>query len=129
MDLFQFVETEYGVEAAANMKNIHIGGSNNQKGSLFEQYFAICKICEIASSYQEQLSNVVVSAQEVGFVDDFCVRYNASKTKINYQAKNSAGAPADWTLEKTTKFMRQHLIDISFHKFASSSQVLLVSCP
>lgn len=129
MDLFQFVETEYGVEAAANMKNIHIGGSNNQKGSLFEQYFAICKICEIASSYQEQLSNVVVSAQEVGFVDDFCVRYNASKTKINYQAKNSAGAPADWTLETTTKFMRQHLIDISFHKFASSSQVLLVSCP
>ncbi len=128
MTLKAFVTQHYGSQTAIRMKRINTGGSSNQKGSLFEDYFAISKICELASDSSSDLSKILISSQEEGFVDDLCIRDDSFLSKTNYQAKNSAGAAADWTDDITNRFMMQKHIDISFHQYPTSLQILLTSC-
>lgn len=129
MTLEAFVIQNYGSETAKRMKRINTGGLSNQKGSCFEQYFAISKICELANEDSYDLSKTLISSQEEGFVDDLCIRDDNSRKKTNYQAKNSAGAAADWTNDITNRFTMQKHIDVSFHKYSASLQILLTSCP
>ena len=128
MILEDFVSTKFGSDVAATLKKINQGGTNNQKGTIFENHFAISKICEYASDYPEDISNIHFTAQEFGFVDDICIQNTKLNKKINYQAKNSALGAADWTSDTTTRFSRQYSIDLEFHNYGISNQVLLVSC-
>lgn len=68
-----------------------------------------------------------MSAQELAWVDDVCVRIGG-KRKINYQAKNSAGDAANWDPEISARFAKQQVIDTDHHRFDEAQQVLLVSC-
>jgi hypothetical protein len=128
MTLADFVSIKFGSDVAATLKKINQGGTNNQKGTIFENHFAISKICEYASDYPEDVSDIHVTAQEIGFVDDICIQNTKLNKKINYQAKNSALGAADWTCDTTTRFSWQYSIDLEFHNCEISNQVLLVSC-
>ncbi len=128
MDLDEFVGCKFGGRAVEELKSIRTGGDNNQKGGLFEDFFAVSKMCAMAAR-NEDLEDFAISAQEYGFVDDLCVRQLSSATKTNYQAKNSSGNAGRWTGKIAERFERQAAIDRDFHGAAASLQVLVVSCP
>jgi hypothetical protein len=106
MDLVEFVHDSYGPEVAEKLRRIRTGGDNNQKGGLYEDFFAVARICAIAA-HEEQLDQFEISSQELAFVDDLCIRDNSQKLKTNYQAKNSFGSAADWTDEIEERFRLQ----------------------
>ena len=128
MTVFDFVEKQFGTKTADYLKRIRIGGDNNKKGSEYEVFYAVAKICEIAAN-QTLLDDFILSRQETAFVDDFCIRQLSERRKTNYQAKNSSGAAADWDVDMENRFCWQHEIDKKVHQYPLSSQVLLVSCP
>lgn len=127
MDLVEFVDASYGPEVAEKLKRIRTGGDNNQKGGLYEDFFAVARICAIAA-HEEQLDQFEISSQELAFVDDLCIRDNSQRLKTNYQAKNSFGSAADWTDEIEERFRLQSRIDEEYFKSSRSCQILLVSC-
>lgn len=120
----------FGGRVAEKLTKIGIGGRNNQKGATFENYYAVAKICSLAANASSiaEMDDFLVSSQEEAFVDDLCVRRTSVGGKINYQAKNSSGAAADWDEDMQTRFQWQRKIDLDFHGSSSSEQVLLVSC-
>jgi len=127
MTVESYVKEKYGDDAAKNLKRIRTGGDNNQKGATFEIFYAVSKTCSIAA-HESALNDFIISAQEEAFVDDLCIRQISTSKKINYQAKNSSGAAANWNDALEKRFEWQREIDIEHHKFKSSHQVLLVSC-
>ncbi|EIC24001.1 hypothetical protein [Thiorhodovibrio frisius] len=127
MDLVEFVENRFGVKCAGSLGRIRVGGDSNQKGGLYEDFFAVSLSCSLASQEQE-LEQYQIAAQEVAFVDDLCIRDYSRNTKTNYQAKNSSGKAAQWTPHIERMFRYQRRIDEEFFKFEKSVQVLLVSC-
>lgn len=128
MDIHQYVEQEFGAEAIKKLQNIRVGGDNNRKGATFEDFFAVAQMIELAASTPD-LDDFVFSAQELAFVDDLCIRQISSRTKTNYQAKNSSNQSADWTPDIEQRFTWQLQVDRNVHYFPASFQVLLVSSP
>lgn len=126
MSVSDYVKQVFGEAFAKKLTKIRTGGDNNQKGTDFENFYAVVKICEIASS-ASNLDDYTVSSQELAFVDDLCVRCVNLGEKINYQAKNSALAAADWDNEMEERFRMQSDIDAAFHKLPNNQQILLVS--
>lgn len=126
MSVADYVKQKYGANVADRLGRINIGGLSNQKGTEFENHYAVVKICSIAAN-QDNLDKYTISTQEEAFVDDLCIRDNENFCKTNYQAKNSAGAPADWTADTTSRFQMQKDIDEHVHQFPVNRQVLLVS--
>ena len=126
MAVADFVKQKYGADVAGRLSRINTGGLSNQKGHEFENHYAVVRICSIAAN-QADLDKYLISTQEEAFVDDLCIRDNKTFCKTNYQAKNSAGAPADWTADTTSRFEMQRDIDENFHQFPVNRQVLLVS--
>jgi hypothetical protein len=127
MDIYEYVENKWGSSAEKNLHNIRQGGDNNEKGSEYEKSYAVYKFCSIAA-HNINLDDHVISAQDVAFVDDLCVRVGSNELKTNYQAKNSSGAAADFTSEMCERFIKQSIIDKEHFGFENSKQVLLVSC-
>ncbi|NCA90194.1 MAG: hypothetical protein EOM92_15170 [Gammaproteobacteria bacterium] len=123
-----FVEQQFGGDAVIQLRSIRTGGDNNQKGGVYENFFAVAKICEIVAS-EDNLADFTLSAQEFSYVDDLCLRQRSNNTKTNYQAKNSSGDAARWTPTHAERFARQTVIDRDFHRVDTSNQVLVVSCP
>ena len=126
MNLAEFVQDQFGKEAAKKLLSIRRGGDNNQKGGLYEDFFAISQICAIAATEQE-LGQHEISSQELAFVDDLCIRDYSRNTKTNYQARNSSGESAAWTPDIEERFRFQYSIDKNFFGVKDSFQILLVS--
>ncbi|WP_200157307.1 hypothetical protein [Allochromatium vinosum] len=126
MNLAEFVQDQFGKEAAKKLLSIRSGGDNNQKGGLYEDFFAVSQICAIAATEQE-LDRYEISSQELAFVDDLCIRDYLRNKKTNYQAKNSSGEAATWTPDIEERFGFQCYIDKNFFNVKDSFQVLLVS--
>jgi hypothetical protein len=126
MDLMEFIKNRFGADVAENLQHIRTGGDNNQKGGLYEDFFAVSRICAIAAQ-ERQLEQYQIAAQEFAFVDDLCIKDHSRNTKTNYQAKNSSGKAADWTQQVEERFRFQLCIDKEFFNFQESFQVLLVS--
>lgn len=126
MSLAEFVQDQLGKEAAKKLLSIRSGGDNNQKGGLYEDFFAVSQICAIAATEQE-LDQHEISSQELAFVDDLCIRDYSRNTKTNYQARNSSGDAAAWTPDIEERFRFQCLIDRNFFSVKNSFQILLVS--
>ncbi|GAB2788271.1 hypothetical protein GCM10027040_13090 [Halomonas shantousis] len=122
--VLSFVEDTWGAEDVRRIKNVRQGGDNNDKGGRYEASFAAYLIAKYESAGVG--NQTLISAQEVAWVDDLCVR-TADQRKINYQAKNSSGDSADWTADIQERFEKQKTIDESYHGAVSSRQVLLVS--
>ncbi|WP_158680589.1 hypothetical protein [Cronobacter sakazakii] len=129
MSVADFVEGRLGSDLRKKLEKIGTGGSSNEKGSRYESYFAVAKICSaVAASLQnENFDNYSVSAQEVAFVDDICYKIHDLNEKTNYQAKNSSGRAASWTKDIEDRCLYQKDIDLIYHGAKSSKSVLLVS--
>lgn len=126
-NVLDFVGQTFGAECVKRLKNIGRGGDNNKKGADFENFYAASKICLIGGAHGAVSSEYFISCQETAFVDDVCVRHMPALIKTNYQAKNSAGAPADWDAEMQERFEMQQKMDVGVHQAGSAFQVLLVS--
>jgi hypothetical protein len=128
MDVKAWVEEHIGADQAVKLEHIGQGGENNKKGSAFENFYAASKICCLAAEKGiEAIDDFHIGCQEVAFVDDLCVRQQSTKSKTNYQAKNSDGAAANWTAEMQKRFEMQRRIDVELHLSTVSTQILLVS--
>lgn len=126
-DIIDFVHNNYGEPASKNLKNIHQGGSNNQKGRDYENQFLLFKAFEIANKYEHDCNNQILESQTISFVDDICHIDYEDNVKYNYQAKNSSGEASKWTDETSDRFRKQRDIDIHLFKVDSSKNCLLVS--
>lgn len=127
MELVDFVKDRFGAECAESLVRIRSGGDSNQKGGLYEDFFAVSISCSIAAN-EQALDQFQITVQEVAFVDDLCIRDYSRNNKTNYQLKNSSGKAAQWTPDIEKRFILQRAIDEEFLKFDTSVQVLLVSC-
>lgn len=125
--LLDFIEAKFGKDCANWLVNIHKGGSSNQKGNRYEQYFTVYKAFQLASNHSLIFDKQLLCNQTLGFVDDICHIDKQHNIKYNYQAKNSDNASADWTADITTRFTYQHIIDTEFLKFNQSNNLLVVS--
>jgi len=129
MEVVEFVSQHLGADLALKLKRIGVGGGNNKKGSDFENFYATAKICMVAAEWpsHDTIYDFKVSSQEVAFVDDLCVRRISSSSKVNYQAKNSPNAAADWDIEMQDRFGWQQKVDLEFHQIIDAKQILVVS--
>lgn len=129
MTVTDFVEANFGSDLKKKLDRITTGGNSNQKGSKYESYFAVAKICSAvaASLPKSNFDNYSVSAQEIAFIDDICYKIHDINKKTNYQAKNSGGSAASWTTEIENRCLYQKKIDLQHHGAKSSKNVLLVS--
>ncbi|TVU67217.1 hypothetical protein [Cobetia crustatorum] len=123
--LVDFARERWGEDVVKQLKNINTGGKNNAKGNKYELTYLVFLLAKYGA--EESSTTTFLSSQEEGYVDDITLRIGASR-KINYQAKNSSGAAADWTDSMEERFTKQQEIDIEYHGFENPEQVLLVSC-
>ncbi|WP_146000708.1 hypothetical protein [Chimaeribacter coloradensis] len=129
LSVADFVEDSLGSDLRKKLEKIGTGGASNEKGSRYESYFAVAKICSAvaASIHNSNFDNYSVSAQEVAFVDDICYKIHDLHEKTNYQAKNSSGPTASWTKDIEERCSYQKIIDLDYHGAKTSKNVLLVS--
>lgn len=70
------------------LKNKHKGGENNQKGSLFEDFYAVYQIISCIAKYNPSFDRVEFQTQlEDTFVDDMLIAY--PEQNIYHQLKNT----------------------------------------
>lgn len=74
------------------------GGEINQRGNAYEQYYACNMICQFADRYASALSTIVISSQELAFVDDLHIGVD-KQDFYYYQLKTSKSL--DWSYRKT----------------------------
>lgn len=79
------------------LQNKNRGGSSGQKGTRYEDYFAVYKLAQLARRIIAFDSNVQFSSQLLAFVDDLIIEINAAQIQ-HYQLKNSANV--SWTSGK-----------------------------
>ena len=125
--IIDFVSNTYGKDVVKNLKNIHQGGTNNQKGRDYENYYQLYRVFQTAANDDYDCKKHVIETQQIGFVDDICHIDYENQIKYNYQAKNSSGAAADWTDEISERFRKQRAIDASCFGVSSTKNYLLVS--
>lgn len=126
-DILDFVDNKYGTDVLKNLKNIHKGGQNNQKGRDYENFYQLYRVFQTAANDDYDCRKHVVGMQQIGFVDDICHIDYENKIKYNYQAKNSSGSAATWTDEISERFRKQREIDASCFGVSSTQNYLLVS--
>lgn len=129
MTVADFVEKNLGADLRKKLERIGTGGASNEKGSKYESFFAVAKICSAValSLKSSNFDNYSVSTQEAAFVDDICFKVHDLMEKNNYQAKNSAGSPSSWTKDIENRCAYQKEIDLDYHGVKTSKNVLLVS--
>ncbi|ELY2854878.1 hypothetical protein SMC92_001904 [Cronobacter dublinensis] len=128
MNVYEFVCSNFGQDEGTRLKHIGTGGNNNFKGSEYEATLAAIKICQAASEHRnDNLDEILISAQEESFVDDLCVINKLTRVKTNFQAKNSDGSAASWTDEMQSRFSMQKKIDEELHGYSDNQQILVVS--
>lgn len=129
MNVADFVEKNLGADLRKKLERIGTGGASNEKGSKYESFFAVAKICSAValSLKSSNFDNYSVSTQEAAFVDDICFKVHDLMEKNNYQAKNSAGSPSSWTKDIENRCAYQKEIDLDYHGVKTSKNVLLVS--
>ena len=125
--IIDYVAENFGKVECQKLKNIHQGGRNNNKGRDYENYFQLFKVFELASQDDIDLDNQLLGMQVLGFVDDICHIDNEKRIKYNYQAKNSSGSAADWTVDISDRFDKQRLVDIHCYHMRKTHNYLLVS--
>lgn len=126
-NIIDFVDGKYGIDVLQNLKNIHQGGMNNQKGRDYENFYQLYRVFQTAANDDYDCKKHVIGMQQIGFVDDICHIDYENKIKYNYQAKNSATAAADWTDEISERFRKQRDIDASCFGVINTKNCLLVS--
>lgn len=125
--IMDFVNNTYGKDVLSNLKNIHQGGTNNQKGRDYENYYQLYRVFQTAANDDYDCKKHVIETQQIGFVDDICHIDYENQIKYNYQAKDSSGVAADWTDNISERFRKQRAIDASCFGVDITKNYLLVS--
>lgn len=81
-DLFGDVSLQY-------VKNKNRGGSNNEKGGTYENFYAVYKIALLSASIIEQHAKIRFYSQILAFVDDLIILNEETQYLQHYQLKNS----------------------------------------
>ena len=82
----ELIQTIFGEDALTYIKNKNRGGTNNNKGKEYEDFFAIYKLSEIAKQIVEEGIDAKFFSQLKTFVDDLVIDF--PKLRIHYQLKN-----------------------------------------
>ena len=125
--IIDYVSAEFSIADSKTLQNIHQGGLNNTKGRDYENYFQLHKAFEIAALDDCDFDKQILGMQVIGFVDDICHIDANQQVKYNYQAKNSSGSAADWTVDFSDRCRKQRLIDYNCFKIKKTKNHLLVS--
>lgn len=90
METEKIVFDLFGNEYLQYLKNKNRGGTANEKGNTFENFYTVYKIVELLGSVEEkEVDFIFFSAQELNFVDDLIIRNTIEKTNEHYQLKNT----------------------------------------
>lgn len=81
------IQEHFGNATLRYLQNKNQGGNSGQKGTRYEDYFAVYKLAQLAQDIIEAELNVQFSSQLLAFVDDLIIQHN-SKIE-NYQLKNT----------------------------------------
>lgn len=100
------------------------GGTNNEKGGLYENEFAIYTAAKLYG-LGGQSKGVIITAQAEDFVDDMVCDDEANSSRRNYQLKNSNSVR--WGSGIANDFAVQRDINENFHKRADHKTILVVS--
>lgn len=124
-DLDNFVESNLGVEALKLLNYQSVGGNNNSKGNMHEQFFAVYKLAKYYSEQPED--KVQIMSQDKAFVDDLIIINVNSGVKRSYQLKDSKRVY--WSKRKgiSQYFKRQYAIDKDFHNFTDAKTILVLA--
>lgn len=125
--ILDYVAAEFSTADCQTLLRIHQGGLNNTKGRDYENYFQLFKAFEIAAQDNCNLDKQILGMQVLGFVDDICHIDGDNLIKYNYQAKNSSGSAANWTVDISDRFKKQRAIDAQCYKMQHTQNCLLVS--
>ena len=91
------IQYQFGATTLAYLQNKNRGGNSGQKGTRYEDYFAIYKLTQLAQAILESELKVSLSSQILAFVDDLIIDIDTEPLQ-HYQLKNSA--TVSWTTGK-----------------------------
>jgi hypothetical protein len=114
MTIAQQVETLFGSKALTYFKNKQKGGSSNQNGSRYEDFFSIMKLANLFRLLvtDSKNQNLEIHAQAEGFVDDLLIVDKSVNYHQYFQLKNTVNI--DWgngLKSISDDFHKQKLLD------------------
>lgn len=116
----------FGDASLNYLKNKHRGGTSNQRGNTYENFFAAYKIAVLSASTIEQRSEIKLYSQMLSFVDDLVILYETENRLQHHQLKNSPNATWGSDLKSISDdFAKQETLNQSINK--RSEMVLVVS--
>ncbi len=83
------IQHQFDAATLKYLQNKNRGGSSGQKGTRYEDYFAVYKLTQLARGIIEFGSRVHFSSQLLAFVDDLVIDINGERRQ-HYQLKNSS---------------------------------------
>lgn len=82
------IQHQFDAATLKYLRNKNRGGSSGQKGTRYEDYFAVYKLAQLARRIIAFDSKINFSSQQLAFVDDLIIEINANLLQ-HYQLKNS----------------------------------------
>ena len=124
--LKQQVKKLFGDEALKYVINKNRGGANNQKGSTYENFFAVYQLACLSYDVIESNKEIQISSQILAFVDDLIIDFRDSKLLQHYQLKNSPNVKWGSMLKSISDdFKKQYFLNKD--SFCDSKITLIVS--
>jgi hypothetical protein len=99
------VESKFGTKASRYLKNKHKGGTNNEKGVVYESNFAIYQLSDLCHQVLTSGHEIDINSQIFAFVDDLNIVNHTLNSSCSYQLKN---------VEKITWISGTHPLDVDF---------------
>jgi hypothetical protein len=120
------IESLFGQETRKYLQNKNRGGINGEKGSTYENYYALYQVAVLARELIELGQDATICSQGLAFVDDLVIDRHGDTFLRNYQLKNSS--TVSWGQgEKSIQddFCKQHALNQSISR--ESELYLVVS--
>lgn len=119
------IKSLFGDAAYRYLENKQRGGASNEKGSTYENYFAVYQLARLAREACENQSEICFMCQIYAFVDDLVIDGAGNKLR-HYQLKNSRNVFWGKGLKSIADdFSKQYSLNQSV--FRSSELFLVVS--
>jgi len=116
----------FGDQSLAYVKNRHRGGTNNEKGNTYENFYTTYKIALLSADAIEKQASIKFYSQVLSFVDDLIILYEEENRLQHHQLKNSLNVSWGSDLKSISNdFEKQEILNQSIDK--ASELVLVVS--
>ncbi|MBD1842480.1 hypothetical protein H6F89_03430 [Cyanobacteria bacterium FACHB-63] len=121
------IQALFGNDALVYLMNKHQGGSSNEKGNTYENFFAVYQLACLARDALEEGKSIQVLSQILAFVDDLIISNQADNYLRHYQLKNSPTVTWGTGLKSLADdFKKQY--DLNTYLDRQSDLNLVVSC-